>query len=108
MHQSYDGPWRDQVHLSGRVLRGLTFQPTGAVVAATTTSLPESVGGKRNWDYRYSWVRDASFTLAALWVARLPGRGERLLRVHGQRGGRGGWARTRRCRPCSVSVASMT
>src|SRR5439155_932801 len=67
-----DGPWRDLVHHSGRVLQGLTFQPSGAIVAAATTSLPEAVGGGRNWDYRYSWVRDASFTMQALWVAACP------------------------------------
>ena len=72
LHQAYDGPWRDLVHHSGRVLQALTFQPTGAIVAAATTSLPESVGGERNWDYRYSWVRDASFTMEALWVAACP------------------------------------
>ena len=72
LHQHYGGPWRDLVHHSGRVLRGLTFQPSGAMVAAATTSLPERVGGERNWDYRYSWVRDASFTMEALWVAACP------------------------------------
>jgi len=72
MHQAYDGPWRELVHHSGRVLQALTFQPTGAIVAAATTSLPETVGGERNWDYRYTWVRDASLTMEALWVAACP------------------------------------
>ena len=72
MHQAYDGPWRELVWASGRVLYGLSFQPSGAIVAAATTSLPEGVGGERNWDYRYSWVRDASFTMQALWVAACP------------------------------------
>ncbi|ONM49161.1 glycoside hydrolase family 15 [Nocardia donostiensis] len=75
-HQSYQGPWQDLVHHSGRVLQALTYQPTWAVVAAPTTSLPEEAGGRRNWDYRYSWVRDASFTLDALWVAACPDEAE--------------------------------
>jgi GH15 family glucan-1,4-alpha-glucosidase len=72
LHQRYDGPWQELVHLSGRVLQGLTYQPTGAIIAAPTTSLPETVGGERNWDYRYTWIRDTSFTLEALWVAACP------------------------------------
>jgi alpha,alpha-trehalase len=72
LHQAYVGPWRDSVHHSGRVLQALSFVPTGAICAAATTSLPEVVGGGRNWDYRYSWVRDASFTIEALWVAACP------------------------------------
>jgi GH15 family glucan-1,4-alpha-glucosidase len=72
LHQAYVGPWRDLVHHSGRVLQALSFAPTGAICAAATTSLPEAVGGARNWDYRYTWVRDASFTIEALWVAACP------------------------------------
>jgi len=72
IHQTYSGPWRDLIHHSGRVLQALTFQPTGAIVAAPTTSLPETVGGERNWDYRYTWVRDACLTMEALWVAACP------------------------------------
>jgi alpha,alpha-trehalase len=101
------GPWRELVHHSGRVLQALTFEPTGAIVAAATTSLPEVVGGERNWDYRYTWVRDASLTMEALWVAACPTR---------RTSSSGSWpappppscAVGPACRSCSASAANAT
>jgi GH15 family glucan-1,4-alpha-glucosidase len=66
---TYQGEWKEQVERSLLTLKALTYQPTGGIVAAATTSLPEDIGGVRNWDYRYCWVRDATFTLYALMLA---------------------------------------
>jgi len=72
LHQQYRGAYDSQVRHGGRVLQALTFAPTGSIIAAPTTSLAETPGGTRNWDYRYAWIRDASLTMNALWTAACP------------------------------------
>lgn len=78
LHQGYQGPYRQEVLASARVLQALTFAPTGAVIAAPTTSLPEEPGGAANWDYRYGWLRDGSLTLHALWISACPDEAHRF------------------------------
>ncbi len=78
-HDIYQGAHRDMVRLGSRVLKGLSYRPTGAIVAAPTTSLPETIGGERNWDYRYAWIRDASLTLEALYVGACSDEADRFV-----------------------------
>jgi alpha,alpha-trehalase len=74
-----DHRWRNPIQRSALAIKGLTFMPTGATVAALTTSLPETPGGERNWDYRYSWLRDSTFTLQALHWLNLDGEADEFM-----------------------------
>ena len=78
LHQSYRGEHAEAVRRSALVIQGLTFQPTGSVVAAATTSLPEKLGGELNFDYRFAWLRDLSLTVRALWISTCAEEAERL------------------------------
>jgi len=90
-HDIYEGRNKELVRLSSRVLKGLTYRPTGAIVAAPTTSLPETVGGERNWDYRFSWIRDSSLTIEALYVGACPDEAEEFVSfMTSSAGGRAG------------------
>ncbi|HEX2774621.1 MAG TPA: glycoside hydrolase family 15 protein, partial [Micromonosporaceae bacterium] len=84
----YRGLYQDRVRRSAMVVQGMTYQPSGAVVAAATTSLPEDLGGDRNYDYRFVWVRDFSLTLQALWRAACPDEANRQFAWAGRAMGR--------------------
>ena len=85
---TYRGGWADAVERSLITLKALTYEPTGGIVAAATTSLPEFLGGVRNWDYRYCWLRDAALTLDALMAAGYVEEAARVARLGAARGGR--------------------
>ncbi|MDQ3293944.1 MAG: glycoside hydrolase family 15 protein [Actinomycetota bacterium] len=78
-HRGYRGRFGDEVRRSSIVLQGLTYQPSGAIVAAATTSLPERMGGDLNFDYRYAWLRDLSLTVRSLWIAACPTEPARII-----------------------------
>ena len=81
-------PWRDTIVRSAITLKALTHHKSGGIVAAATTSLPERIGGTRNWDYRFCWLRDATFTLYALMATGYTEEARRLAQMAGARGGR--------------------
>jgi len=78
LHDGYHGRHREHVRRSSLVLQGLTYRPSGAIIAAATTSLPERMGGDLNFDYRYTWLRDLSLTIRSLWIAACPDEPARL------------------------------
>jgi GH15 family glucan-1,4-alpha-glucosidase len=80
LHTGYQGLYAEQVRRSSLILQGLTYQTSGSIVAAATTSLPEEVGGTLNWDYRFAWLRDVSLTMQALWVGACPHEADRFFR----------------------------
>ena len=89
----YTGRWREMVYRSALVLKLLTFEPTGAIVAAPTCSLPEELGGARNWDYRYTWIRDAAFTAYAFLRLGFTDEAESFI----------GWLEQRACESCTTA-----
>ena len=106
-HDIYEGQNKELVRLSSRVLKGPTYRPTGAIVAAPTTSLPETVGGERNWDYRFSWIRDSSLTIEALYIGACSDEAEEFVSfMTSSAGGRQARARSRSCTGSAANTIS--